>query len=693
MKKMFLVVCLLSILTSAQEISFYGNRGMFKLKYAQPHNMGMLSFHFAPEERYEPFDIVYQGQTVTDRRHFFQINTGLSYAIADFLEARFNAEPFMKWYEANDYPEERGDPYPPIGVKTIEVGFKTGYPFVVDEQTPLLYAVGADFHVDWGPGLSTEWFSNAYENDKTFYSDSFYGIAPNFPPHIPHRPDYGFTGLFDFRIGPFATHLNVGYLATGPDQRPDYVDSTEFENYYVRPNYVPHGIGIELIPAEEARILFETYGFFDVDESAESLWVTPGLRFGAKMVSFDIGCELGILNPNENTGFWWKMFFNFSAGGDLIKEVKIHIPLAKVSGKVYDDKSNEPIAATISFPGSDKEPIQTLADGTYEVSFSPGSFRIHAEALGYRWKEQGIVLKDGDQIVLDFNLNKKPISKIIGKIFDAETKEPIVAQITFPQTEINPLSSDVSGMYNVTLNPGTYRIHVEATNYQFNEKVVTLAENETKVADVALTKIGVDQATLTGKVSEVETGKPLLAQIKFVDTKIPAVTTDAATGIYKVTVKPGTYSVIVEAQDYISESAPLVLAKDETKIQNFTLRPVPKVGEKIVLKGIYFDFNSAVIKPTSYPVLDDAAKVLKAKPKMRVEISGHTDSIGSDSYNQKLSYQRANSVKDYLLRYHNVDPSRLIAVGYGETQPIADNRTKSGRDLNRRIEFKILSWE
>jgi OOP family OmpA-OmpF porin len=140
------------------------------------------------------------------------------------------------------------------------------------------------------------------------------------------------------------------------------------------------------------------------------------------------------------------------------------------------------------------------------------------------------------------------------------------------------------------------------------------------------------------------------------------------------------------------ESAPVVMAKDETKIQNFVLKPVPKVGERVVLKGITFDFNSAVIKPVSYPVLDDAARVFKAKPTMRVEISGHTDSIGSDSYNLKLSNQRANAVREYFIRYHSIDPGRLIAVGYGETQPIADNRTRSGRDMNRRIEFKVLSW-
>jgi outer membrane protein OmpA-like peptidoglycan-associated protein len=695
MKKLFIVICIVPVLLSGQEIGLFGGRGMFKLQYAEPHDMGVLTFNIAPMERFDVIDTISQGgRKVTDRRHWFDVSLGLSYSIIDYIDARLNIVPFMKWFEMSNYPVDRGDPDPVIGFKSIKIGAKFGYPFIVDEITPLKWALGIDGYVDWGPALSQEWFNNALDQDRKFYADSFYrsgatAYAPNFPPYIPHSADIGVIGLVDFRIGPFASHLNGGFLSTGLDTKPYYVASADFRP---RPNFLPHGIGVELMPSEDVRVLFETYGMYDWDAKEESLWVTPGLRFGTRRVSFDLGCELGIVNPTSDE-FWWKAFINLSGGADLVKEVEIHIPIAKISGRVYDGKTSEPIAATISFPGSDVDALKTADNGTYEVSLTPGSYRIHAEAPNYRWKEKGIVLKDGDQLVLDFNLNKRPVSKIIGKIYDAETKEPIVAQITFPQTQIAAINSDTTGMYSVILSPATYRIHVEATNYQFNEKVVPLKEDETKVVDIALTKIGVAQATLTGKVSETETGKPLLAQLTFVDTEIPKVTTDPTTGIYKITMKPGTYSVMVEAEDYISESAPIVLAKDETKIQNFSLKPVPKVGEKVVLKGIYFDFNSAVIKPTSYPVLDDAAKVFKAKPKMRVEISGHTDSIGSDSYNQKLSYQRANAVRDYLIRFHSIDPSRLIAVGYGETQPIADNRTKAGRDLNRRIEFKILSWE
>ncbi len=676
MKKSLIALALLVIIAPAQEISINGNRGMFKLQYAQPHDMGMLSFHLAALERYERNQVLVNGNLVNDRKHFLQTVIGISYAINDYVETRFHTAPFVKYYEANDYPVTRGDPKPVIGINEYEIGLKIGYPLKVDEALPMIYAFGIDGHVDFGPGLATDFFGNALNTDRNLYLDSIYQM----PPYIPHDPDYGFSGLFDFRVGPFAAHLNAGYLITGDEINPGYVSDADFALLH-RPNYIPHGIGIELIPSEGLRLLFETYGFATAGFEEESLWITPGVRFGSSSVAFDVGCELGMVGTN-----YWKVFFNFSGGYDLA--VKPRVPIARVMGKVSDAKTGDPVSGTISFPESEQDAIQTQADGAYEISLTPGSYRVRADAKDYRWREQGVVLKDGDKVLLDFALNRKPVAKIAGRIYDSETNAPLMATISFPQTEIPAIASDTSGFYNVDLAPGTFRMRVEATNYQAEEKVLNLADNETKIVDIAMHTGGI----LTGKVSEFETGRPLLAQISFVNTSIPKATTNASTGIYKIAAPAGTYSVMVEAADYIAESAPVVLAKDETKIQNFVLKPVPKVGERIVLKGITFDFNSAVIKPASYPVLDDAARVLKAKPTMRVEIGGHTDSVGSDSYNMKLSNDRARSVRDYFIRYHNIDPSRLLAVGYGESQPIADNRTRSGRDMNRRIEFKVLSW-
>jgi outer membrane protein OmpA-like peptidoglycan-associated protein len=683
MKKVMITLMLVATAGVAQEISIHGNRGMFKLQYAQPHNMGMLSFHLAALERFEKFPVDLAGESATDRKHFVQTVLGISYAINDYVETRFHAAPFMKYYEANDDPIARGDPKPVIGINTYEIGLKVGYPIITDEITPTLYAFGIDGHVDFGPSLWTDYFGNARKKDSTLYAGTFfppYDIAPHMTPYIPHDPDFGFSALFDFRVGPFATHINAGYLITGEDKNPGYVADSDFV-LLTRPNYIPHGIGIQLIPSEGLKVLFEVFGYTTSDFESESLWVTPGLRFGSENVNFDVGCELGIVGSS-----YWKAFFNLSGGYDLA--VKPKEPIARIYGKVSDVTTGAPLSATISFPETDQPAVQTMPDGTYEITLVPGSYRLRADVPDYRWREQGLVLKDGDRILLDFALNKKPVAKIMGRIYDAETNSPVVANITFPQTEFPAIASDTAGYYDATLMPGTFRVHIEATNYQPEEKVVNLADNETKVVDIAMHSGGI----LTGKVSEYETGKPLLAQIAFVNTNIPKVTTDPKTGIYKVAVPAGTYSVTVEAEDYIMESAPVVMSRDETKIQNFVLKPVPKVGERIVLKGITFDFNSAVIRPSSYPVLDDAARVFKAKPTIRVEIGGHTDSVGSDAYNMKLSNERANAVREYFIRYHNIDPNRLIAVGYGETQPIADNRTRSGRDMNRRIEFKVLSW-
>lgn len=108
------------------------------------------------------------------------------------------------------------------------------------------------------------------------------------------------------------------------------------------------------------------------------------------------------------------------------------------------------------------------------------------------------------------------------------------------------------------------------------------------------------------------------------------------------------------------------------------------------LQGIKFKTGSAVIDPSSAPVLNDAAKTLKAWPGVRVAIEGHTDDQGPDEKNLKLSEDRAESVRKYLIG-KGVPAEQMEAKGYGETKPVADNKTAAGRAKNRRIEFNILA--
>ncbi len=115
------------------------------------------------------------------------------------------------------------------------------------------------------------------------------------------------------------------------------------------------------------------------------------------------------------------------------------------------------------------------------------------------------------------------------------------------------------------------------------------------------------------------------------------------------------------------------------------------VAKKITIdQMIHFDFNKYNIKTDSYGILNDVASVLKANPQIKkMSIEGHTDWIGSEAYNMKLSQRRADSVRDYLIK-EGIDPTRLASVGYGKTRPIADNKTAAGRAQNRRTEFNVV---
>ena len=112
------------------------------------------------------------------------------------------------------------------------------------------------------------------------------------------------------------------------------------------------------------------------------------------------------------------------------------------------------------------------------------------------------------------------------------------------------------------------------------------------------------------------------------------------------------------------------------------------MAEKIVLRGVNFDFNKADIKPAFAPILDEAVAALKANPSVNVVIEGHTDSTGPEAYNKALSAKRADAVKSYLVS-KGISAARLSTVALGESQPIADNKTAEGRRMNRRVELKV----
>lgn len=124
-----------------------------------------------------------------------------------------------------------------------------------------------------------------------------------------------------------------------------------------------------------------------------------------------------------------------------------------------------------------------------------------------------------------------------------------------------------------------------------------------------------------------------------------------------------------------------------------TAEPLQAVVEEkiIITQKVHFAYDKSTIREISFPILDDVAKLLTDNPSLaNVRVEGHTDSHGSDQYNQSLSQRRAESVVEYLVKA-GIDRNRLTPVGYGESRPVADNETDEGRARNRRTEFTITS--
>jgi outer membrane protein OmpA-like peptidoglycan-associated protein len=117
------------------------------------------------------------------------------------------------------------------------------------------------------------------------------------------------------------------------------------------------------------------------------------------------------------------------------------------------------------------------------------------------------------------------------------------------------------------------------------------------------------------------------------------------------------------------------------------------VVEKVnkAANNIFFATGSSKLLAKSFKSLKEVAQILKDNPSYKVDVDGHTDNTGSDDLNQKLSESRANSVKQYLVD-NGIDESRIVATGYGETKPIADNKTAAGRSKNRRVEMKMRNY-
>ncbi len=416
-----------------------------------------------------------------------------------------------------------------------------------------------------------------------------------------------------------------------------------------------------------------------------------------------------------------------------------------IIGQIVDAITKESIDAIISVTGTQRL-ISDPLTGVYEAKVSPGKTRVIAVKKGYKSKTKIAMVPRGEKIVVDFAL--EPIIShgiITGKIVDKWTTKPI-------QDVGISLSRGETELTSASIEPGTITKTIRNKTYKMNPKTGTwtLLRESAKKEDITTTIGGKlyrlnmltgDWEVLEGASESLNeeditmiidgelhrlnviTGKweNVTVPVKFEDivkeeditqtikgelyklnvvtnvweiVKVPTTNVEEIAdtivasneeGLYQLDlVPPATHHVTVSKEGYISQLSPIVCKANATSVLNFEL-----LAEKIVLRGIHFEFDQANLLVDSYTMLEKLYRFLKDNPKLCVEIGGHTDWVASDGYNMELSTRRADAVRNYLIK-HGISPSKIIAKGYGESVPIASNKTDEGRALNRRIELTIL---
>lgn len=197
--------------------------------------------------------------------------------------------------------------------------------------------------------------------------------------------------------------------------------------------------------------------------------------------------------------------------------------------------------------------------------------------------------------------------------------------------------------------------------------------------------------TLCGYITNKETNEQLAADVRVVASQDATMSYQGTTneeGLFVSNMLAGDYMVYVNSVGFLPLDTMIQFEQDTLQLQ---LTPI-KEGIKVKINHLYFATNKTIILPESESAMNDLANFLKDNPSVSIRIIGHTDNVGSDAANMRLSMGRSDAVrKDLIMR--GIDASRLEATGKGETMPIATNDTEEGRAQNRRVEFEITDTQ
>ena len=334
------------------------------------------------------------------------------------------------------------------------------------------------------------------------------------------------------------------------------------------------------------------------------------------------------------------------------------------------------------------KPVNTAASDDY--------FSMDANGNVYTARANSRV--DGGNLDIFILIPRSIKILVAGTVFDEKTNQPISSTVTVTVKEMKPIGikTPATGKFETRIPEiNEYQVSASTSGYQPKDLTITvpvLGNDTTLTTVVYITPIA-KKLLLTGAVYNKKTNQPINSKVDFTwrpETK-SSYSISAEAGKYSLEVgKLGWYVLAASAEGFLTATDSIAFSSEELSplTKDLYLEPI-EVGLTVRLKNIYFDFNKTTLKPESFVELNKVVDFLERNPSIEIEISGHTDSKGTDEYNINLSQGRSQSVVDYISR-QGISGSRLTAKGYGESKPIDTNDTPEGQANNRRVEFTVL---
>lgn len=321
--------------------------------------------------------------------------------------------------------------------------------------------------------------------------------------------------------------------------------------------------------------------------------------------------------------------------------------------------------------------------------------------LGYAFDTLPVIQEVEREVVREVVRETPPpvAGRVIGTVIEQGTDTPVAgAVVSFPGRELSAIVSDAGGVFrSYTLDPGEVQMEIAHPEYHSGTCAATIPEEggdvEVRCELEALPRVG----SINGRVVGEGAGPIAGASVTLSGPASRTLMTGPDGSFNVADLAPGTYTLRAQAENYLIKQENVEVRARETAQPEITLIPQPRrplvhvrARQITIRRQVNFATDSADILPESNALLSEIADVILRNPELtKIEIQGHTDNRGGAEHNQQLSQRRAEAVRDWLVRA-GVEPNRLEARGYGQTQPLVPNITASNRARNRRVQFVIL---